>query len=175
MKFPSSTLTAPINRLAVKMDKELTADLWKAARNITTDIFFTNFELAEKLMTKQTNCVGTVRKNKRDIPRSFIAKKRDANTSIFGFNKHSTLVFYVPKKNKTVLLLSTMHHDKAMDVKKGKPKIIMFYSTMKGAVDTVDQLYHSYSAQKIKRQSLFYLMDNDNLTDINVLVFYVQC
>lgn len=53
----------------------------------------------------------------RDIPESFTAKKCTAITSPFGFDKHSSLASYAPKKNKSLLLLSTMHDDNAVDKK----------------------------------------------------------
>ena len=143
--------------MAVKMFKELSADLWKAARNILADIFFTNFELVEKLLTKQATCVETVRKNKRDIPESFSAKMGEANTSTFGSNKHSKLAFYSPKKNKSVVFLPTMHHCKAINEKIGKPEITIFYNIMEGGVNTVGELCHSYSVQRNKETSLVLL------------------
>lgn len=46
---------------------------------------------------------------------------------------------YMPKKNKAVILLSTMHSDMAVsnDAKK-KPDIISYYNKYKAGVDTMD-------------------------------------
>ena len=56
--------------------------------------------------------VGTMRKCKREIPECMKASKsRETKTSNFAFNYQITMVSYVPKKNKSVIMLSTMHHD----------------------------------------------------------------
>jgi len=56
-----------------------------------------------------------MKQNKREIPQEFKpARQRDENSPIFGFSKDLTLVSYVPKKNKSVVLLSSLHHDSAI-------------------------------------------------------------
>lgn len=81
------------------------------------DNFFTSVPLAEKLHEKDLTIVGTLRKNKADVP---------------------PLMGYVQKKGKSVVLLSTMHNDKAVDEsnQKKKPDVIQFYNKTKGGVDT---------------------------------------
>lgn len=44
-----------------------------------------------------------------------------------GFTADKTLVSYVPKKNKAVLLVSSMHHTKCSNSESGKPEIIEYY------------------------------------------------
>lgn len=76
--------------------------------------------------------VGMLRKNKKEIPPVFINTKRKALEAVtFGLKNDFTLVSYVPKKNKIVLLLSSMHFDASEDKNAdfetyGKPKIILF-------------------------------------------------
>ena len=70
------------------------------------------------------------------------SKERAIYSSKFGFNSNMTLVSYVPKKNKAVILVSTQHHSslvRADDVA-SKPQIIDFYNVTKGAVDSFDQM-----------------------------------
>ena len=56
-----------------------------------------------------------------------------------------------------------MHHDNHVDKDAGKPDVL-FYSSTKGAVDTVDQLCHCYSVQrKSKRWPAAYFMNTINL------------
>jgi len=53
-----------------------------------------------------------MKQSKREIPKEFKpARQRDENLSIFGFTKDLTLVSYVPNKNKSVVLFSSLHHD----------------------------------------------------------------
>ena len=42
-------------------------------------------------------------------------------SSLFGFSDRQTLVSHVPKKNKAVVLLSTMHNDNKVDEETGEP------------------------------------------------------
>ena len=70
-----------------------------------------------------------------EIPASFLKNpKRPLFESKFGFDDFKTLVSYVPKKNKAVLLMSTFHHDKCLldEKRKFKPEIIDFYNKTKG-------------------------------------------
>lgn len=97
--------------------------------------------------------VGTVRKNKREIPPLFTQKlkQRPINSSIFGFQENMTLLSYKPKQIKIVLLLSTMHHSDEIDQDSGencKPEIIKYYNSTKGGVDTVDFMIGNYSTAR---------------------------
>ena len=44
------------------------------------------------------------------------------NSSKFGYSKECLLVSYVPKKNKNVLMLSTMHKQGDIDVESGEQR-----------------------------------------------------
>ena len=95
-----------------------------------------------KLLEKNLTIVGTLCKNKPDIPPVMKpSKSREKQSSEFGFSGNMTMVSYVPKKGKAVVLLSTMHDDRAVDdnsVKK-KPEVIQYYNQTKSGVDTMDQ------------------------------------
>lgn len=60
-----------------------------------------------------------------------------------------TLVSYVPKINKSVLLLSTFHHSKSIQQnEEKKPEIITFYNKTKGGVDTLDFLIEKFTCRR---------------------------
>jgi hypothetical protein len=87
----------------------------RGGRHVTTDNFFTSVDLANQVKNKKLTLVGTMKQNKREIPQEFKpARQRDENLFIFGFTKDLTFVSYVPKKNKSVVLLSSLHHDSAL-------------------------------------------------------------
>ncbi|KAJ4427409.1 hypothetical protein ANN_25031 [Periplaneta americana] len=57
------------------------------------------------------NIYGTMRKNKKDIPQEFQAdRKRKVGSTEYGLQNDRTLISHVPKKGKSVILLSSMHH-----------------------------------------------------------------
>ncbi|CAF1271559.1 unnamed protein product, partial [Didymodactylos carnosus] len=122
---------------------ELMKPMYGSNRNVTIDNFFTSIPLAKELHSKELTLVGTLGKNKPEIPIELQSNKnRDVGSSIFGFSDNLTLVSYVPKKNKAVLLLSSMHHDNKVDTGTGKPNIVLDYNKTKGAVDTIDEMCH---------------------------------
>ena len=89
-----------------------------------------------------------MRRNKRDILNESIVKKPKADVFLFGFDQYTTLVWYAPKSNSSVLLLLTMHYDNHVEKHwQIKYLFFFFYNSTKGAIDRVDQLYHPYSVQ----------------------------
>jgi hypothetical protein len=114
-------LTAPYHRSELK-------------RTLTADNYFSSIALAEQLIANKFSFVGTLRKNKTEIPWQLQPyKTRPINSSIFGFLDEKTLVSYVPKINKAVILISTEHHTNATNQQENnKPEIIEFYNRTKG-------------------------------------------
>ena len=93
----------------------------RGGQNVTTDNYFTSVDLADQVKNKKLTLVGTMKQNKTEIPQQFKpARQRDRNSSIFGFTKDLTIVSYVPKKNKSVVLLSSLHRDSAICSDTGK-------------------------------------------------------
>ena len=91
---------------------------------------------------------------------------------MFGFD--ATLVSFVPKKSKSIVLVSTMHHDDKIDDQTGKLDIILYYNQTKGAVDKKEQMCHTYSMQrKTKRWLLAYFMNPLNLSGLNSYITYI--
>ena len=104
-------------------------------RTITADNFFISVSLADKLWDLKTRLLGTLRKNKEELPTEFLPnKKRKMFSSLFAFKEHRTLTSYVPKPNKCVILLSTMHHNNEVETDDPKkPQIILDYNKTKGS------------------------------------------
>nr|BAD07480.1 putative transposase yabusame-W [Bombyx mori] len=149
----------------------------RSHRNVTFDNWFTGYELMLHLLNEyRLTSVGTVRKNKRQIPESFIRTDRQPNSSVFGFQKDITLVSYAPKKNKVVVVMSTMHHDNSIDESTGekqKPEMITFYNSTKAGVDVVDELSANYNVSRNSKRwpmTLFYGVLN--MAAINACIIY---
>jgi len=120
----------------------------EAGRTVVTDNFFTSLQLLRDLCGRNLGLIGTVRKNRRELPKEFTVKKSKAGSSMFGFNVDTTLVSYVPKKNKRVILVSSEHLQGDIDAETSKPDIIMAYSKSKGGVDHLDQMCGAYTTRK---------------------------
>ena len=144
---PPGPYEAPNSSVAI-VDRLITT--YKgSSRNLTTDNWYTSLPLAQSLLASNITLVGTLKKNKKEIPVAFLPhKSREVGTTIFGFQKDATLVSYTTKRNKCVILLSTAHDDSKIDSSTLKPEIIMDYNKFKGGVDTVDQLGANYSVAR---------------------------
>ena len=106
---------------------------FSSSRCITADNFFSSILLAQNLIKEKLEYIGTINKNKLEIPAEFKASKsRNVDSSIFAFNNALTLVSYVPKENKAVILVSTSHHTSEINSITKKPEIIMDYNKFKG-------------------------------------------
>lgn len=156
----------------VKRLAEVVKGTW---RNITIDNWFTSVPLALELKKEfQLTMLGTIRKNKREIPPELITiKGREEKSSKFAFNRDCTLVSYMPKKKKIVLVLSTTHDDDRIDDDTKKPMMVIDYNNTKYGVDVVDQLCGSYDvARNCRRWPLTIFYNIMNIGSINSMVLY---
>lgn len=79
------------------------------------------------------------------------------------------------KKNKVIFLLSTIHDQPNINEVTGKPEIIHFYNSTKGAVDTVDQMCSNMCTnRKTKRWPLCVFYNMLNLCTINAYAIYIS-
>ncbi|CAI6375449.1 unnamed protein product [Macrosiphum euphorbiae] len=143
-------------------------------RNVTADNWFSSIELVELLKKKKLTYVGTLKKNKREIPQAFLPKKKSTvGFTQYGFTKDLTLLSYVPKPNKAVLVISSMHNQKGFDNDVQKPEIISYYNSTKGGVDALDEKCSIYSTGRRTRRwplAIFYrLLD---VSSVNSYVLY---
>ena len=100
------------------LGKKVVLDLTErldVGRTVITDNFYTSLELLRNLRDRNLGLIGTVRKNRRELPPEFTSKKSEAGSSVFAFNADATLVSYAPKKNKRVVLVSSEHSQEEID------------------------------------------------------------
>lgn len=102
---------------------------------------------------------------------------RSDSSSVFGFRKERTIVSYISRKNKNVVLISSLHFDDTIDQSTGplkKPEIMAFYIETKGEVDTVDKLGATYNvARNVRRWPMFiFLFAKLYVADINAQIIY---
>lgn len=158
--------------------QRLIAPISKTGRNTTIDQWYTSIPLATELLkSHKLTLVGTLRKNKREIPPTFLdMKKRTVCSTIFGYGKDILLTSYTPKKNKNVLLISTMHEYGVIDSESGdqkKPEVITYYNSTKCGVDVVDELKGEYSVARIScRWPITIFFSLMNIAGINSQIIF---
>ena len=153
--------------------KRLVRPWQNTGRNVTMDNYFTSTELATDLLAVRITIVGTMRKNRADIPPEMQAdRQRVVQSTVFGFDRQLTLASYVQKRGKAVILLSSMHHNATIDeTNNNKPDIILHYNNTKSGVDNLDHLTRLYTCKrKIKRwpMTIFF-----NIVDCAAVAAYV--
>ena len=151
---------------------DLVKPWYRTGRNVTADNLFTSVKLVHELLDQQLTYVGTVRKNKGEIAQEMLPRRdREVLSSVFGFSGSLTMVSYVPKKNKAVVVLSSQHHDSRVEGEKRKPEIISFYNQTKGGVDNMDHLISVSTCKRKTRRwplMLFY-----NMIDVATIASFV--
>lgn len=166
---PSGT---PEKNLAARVVMDLTRGL--EHRLVTCDNFFTSYGLARALHRNNLSLLGTIRRNKPELPSEFLsARGREVFSTKFAFSELATLVSYVPRRNRTVLLLSTRHSTPEIDSRRkdGKPQVILDYNRTKGGVDNLDKLLAAYSCRRMTERwpvALFH-----NILDVSAYNAYV--
>jgi len=91
--------------------------------------------------------IGTLRKNKRQVPESF-KRTASAGTIRVSYDGNLTFTSYCPKKNKVMLVLSSVHKFVKMDKDKLKPETVLYYNENKCGTDVFDQLCSNYSCAR---------------------------
>lgn len=73
-------------------------------------------------------------------------QNRSRYSSEFFFADKTTLVSYISKPQKLVILLSTLYHeyDILLATEKFKPHIISYYNTTKSGVDVLNTILRKY-------------------------------
>ena len=112
---------------------------------------------------------GTLRENKRSIPRNLHVDTRLQRlySSRFLFTQKDGIMtlYYKAKQKKDVFLLSSLHATPVVDDSdsKKKPEAILHYNATKGGVDTADEMLRCYSTRVASRRwpfgAFFNLLD----------------
>ena len=113
--------------LAVYVTENLVGKYRRSGRNVTADKRFTSYSPVESLRENYgLTHVGSVRTNKREIPRVMIDNGHySPGQSAFAFSKDVTLVTFASatsKANRKLVCLLTSMHDHPVICKNGKPQ-----------------------------------------------------
>ncbi|KAJ8878125.1 hypothetical protein PR048_022592 [Dryococelus australis] len=113
-----------VDNAASSVVKRVAAPILNTGKIITMDNYVTFIlVLAKELLEQESTIVGTLRQNKRDIPPLFSDTKiRPPCSSMFGFSKSGVLASYIPRRNKNMLVLSTIHSEDRTDEETGEKR-----------------------------------------------------
>ncbi|KAI3351310.1 hypothetical protein L3Q82_005847 [Scortum barcoo] len=101
---------------------------------------------------------------------------RPLHSSIFVFTEKATVVSYCPKRNKNVLVMSTMHTEASLSTREDmKPQMILDYNSTKGGADNLDKVTATYSCQrKTARWSLVIFYNTVDVSAYNAYVLWTE-
>lgn len=122
----------------------LCADYLNKGHTVCTDNWYTNMDLARKLLASQTHLVGTLRRNRRGLPSPVVQVKLKVDE--FSAKESEDGITVMKWRDKRdVLLLSTKHsvgfkRTTNKGKEKIKPKIVLEYNKGKSSVDLSDQM-----------------------------------
>lgn len=146
---------------------ELLKDFLDKGHSLFVDNWFTSPALFEFLLSKRTNACGTVRTNRRGLPK--FAKLHQGEVDSYHTN---TMLALKWRDRRDVHMLSTMHGAELAEAekvdwktgeKKKKPKCVLEHNQKMGLVDKVDiQLSLSESIRKTmkwNKKFFFHLLD----------------
>ncbi|XP_052567624.1 piggyBac transposable element-derived protein 4-like [Culex pipiens pallens] len=90
---------------------QLTEPYIGSGRRVVFDNFFTSIPLCEELVERNLPCIGTLRKNKREIPvvvqDALKDTAREVGSRLHVYHSELMMTSYISKKNKHVIMLST--------------------------------------------------------------------
>jgi hypothetical protein len=130
-----------------------------AGRTICTDNYYTSMTLSRQLLNNQTHLVGTLRSNRKGLPKAVTSAHLRKGQIIARENSDGTVVFKWHDK-RDVLMLSTRHSDdmasfcNRRNETVHKPAATIYYNGTKQGIDVSDQMasYHSALRKRHVRQ-----------------------
>ncbi|GLV37549.1 hypothetical protein CBL_20361 [Carabus blaptoides fortunei] len=133
--------------VATKVVLELMEQNLDKGLTLYTDNWYTSIELALKLRQRNTHLVGTLRKDRKGVPKEVVKLKLQKG-DIIGRDKN-VIVVLKWKDKRDVLILSTKHTDEMVEIPSRdgtrlKPKAVMDYNTARSYIHLSDQM-SSYS------------------------------
>ena len=119
--------------------------------------------------------LGTVTKNKRELPLEFVVSNRPEHSSLFGHNDGVQMVSNMARPKKCVIMVSTMHCDNGVDLEdKEKPHAIRDYNATKCPVDRINQMANTFSTRrKIRRWSMTIFFNILDIAGINAYITWL--
>lgn len=136
---------------------KLSENLLGAGRTIVTDNYYTSIELAKTLLDQETHLLGTLRKNRKNLPEE-VTKAKLKKGEVVAKESNEGILVLNWKDKRNVLMLSTKHGNEMSQVKTkrgnvSKPTAVVDYNEGKSHIDISDQM-SNYNTSL--RKSLFW-------------------
>lgn len=160
----------------------LMQDLLGKGYCVYADNFYCSPESALALHKHNTDIVGTVRSNRKGLPKDILKKKLNKNELTATCEKNGKMMFVKWADKRDVTLLSSKHELEYTQVKRrGKdvlvPNLVQDYNLFMGGVDKVDQMLSAYPVER-KRQKIWYKKEFRHLLNMcifNAHTLHVKC
>ncbi|XP_021918752.1 piggyBac transposable element-derived protein 4-like [Zootermopsis nevadensis] len=142
------------------------------------DNFYNAPALAQILKSLKTDCVGTLRINRKDVPLAVKEKKLKKGELIAQHSGPVSVLKWSDKKN--VTMISTYHGDDTQKVKtkggqeKENPASVLDYNKNMIGVDLKDQLLHNYLLER-KKMTKWYIKMFMRLLNATILNSMIIC
>ncbi|CAH1960175.1 unnamed protein product [Acanthoscelides obtectus] len=102
--------------LSARVVLELSNNILDNDYCLSLDNYYTSVDLAEKLSMRRTDCVRTVRLNRKGIPKELKQKKLEHGEACALFRKK--IMFLKYKDKKEIVMISTLHDNQFVEKKK---------------------------------------------------------
>lgn len=136
----------------------LIKDLEYKGRIVIADNFYNSVNMAEELLKKKTYLCGTLRSNRRGLPKCIVAKKIKKGEVIGKMTRKGVRVIKWMDKRQVLMISTCRNHDAKLETKtrirRGreecikKPGCIFSYNDSKKGIDYSDQMSSYYSTLK---------------------------
>uniref|UniRef100_A0A2H1VNZ4 SFRICE_040850 n=1 Tax=Spodoptera frugiperda TaxID=7108 RepID=A0A2H1VNZ4_SPOFR len=156
--YTGKGVTQPGKLHGTQIVKKLIDGLEHAGRIVIADNFYTSVDLAEDLLKNKTMMCGTIRINRKRLPKTVICKKLKKGQITGQMNRAGVkIIKWCDKRAVTMITTCKDHEDKVIDTGKKrkitgepilKPKCVIMYNNTKKGVDYSDQMTSYYSSLK---------------------------
>nr|CAH7746879.1 unnamed protein product [Callosobruchus chinensis] len=139
----------------VKVVMDLMQNVVGSGRSLYADNFYSSVVLVKKLQQQKTLYCGTLRSNRRGLPKDFVNRKIKKNQVIGVHNGHGVKIIKWMDKRPILMISNKREHDITLhDTGRKtrssevvlKPKCITDYNKAKKGVDISDQMSSYYTA-----------------------------
>jgi hypothetical protein len=175
--FQTAYISGDTNKTATIV-LSLVEPLLKKGRTLWMDNFYNSPALAHRLKSLKTDCVGTLRLSRKDVPQTVKHKKLRIGELVA---QHSGPVSVLKwKAKKEVTMISTYHGQETRmkltkcKQEKQKPVSVLDYNENMGGVDLKDQLLQNYLLER-KQMTKWYIKLFRRLLKSTILNCIVIC